>query len=539
MSTRESGSGSASLAAWEGTGDPHRRDELAAPSQDNVEHPDRASGAPSFRSSSIDGPVDLVVDVSPYGYGDGVSEAGSSDRASDNGDFSERHDATSPRPRSPTPPSRDEPTSGSASPNRVKLTLANTALRDRLSSFGLDIESDHINTSKTTKQRFVNRQKHMLVLEFREDGTHDFLELRRDDILTEARSAVPLLNTETDSRYKAERQSLRKLRKRLPSALARTMARSDSELAERVRFKGTLQHRDVRLLDSTFVHSRDPAILVRRHAILVNLWPIKALVLSSRTLIFVPDGADSVLATLMTQLRKTTDERNPDYKEQHVPFVMRSLEAIFVTTCSSLSSEVDALVPQVHQTVKAIVVKSSGVTIERLRQIKSSVSKVAAKLEAVQSAFEDLLTSDREMALMRLDKIFAFPEFYDERNAEAWVPDHEEIELLLENYAQSIDGTLSRVDALGKEIDSAMSTIALRLDTARNKLLGVDLLVSSVTSAAAIGALFAGLFGMNLDSGVAEDPYWFWVWFGIIIGGVPVAVCIMFYAIYRQGLLIT
>ena len=59
----------------------------------------------------------------------------------------------------------------------------------------------------------------------------------------------------------------------------------------------------MRIFDPGFSHSRDPVILVRRHAILINLSQIKALVLHNRVLVFVPDGADSLLEQFMGKLR--------------------------------------------------------------------------------------------------------------------------------------------------------------------------------------------------------------------------------------------
>ncbi|GBG31250.1 Magnesium transporter MRS2-B [Hondaea fermentalgiana] len=409
----------------------------------------------------------------------------------------------------------DEPRYSDISDARLspKVMMA----RNRLSSLGLDLEEPLFHT-KSTKKRFVHKQQPMLVLEFRDNGQMDFVELRRDDIMQEARRMVP---------------EPRLLPMNTLEELEITAAALEDPAAVRRRFKGTLQHRDIRVLDPSFAQSRDPGILARRHSILVNLQPIRALLFYNKTLVFVPDGADSILSTLMQRLRDAGEE------SASVSFSMRSLESIFVTVCQLLHDEVTKLTPEVHTTVEEIIKTSSGVTIERLRQAKSRVSKISSRLLGVQAAFEELLENDRDMALMNLDKVHNFPDYYNDDREEIWCVDHEDIELLVENYAQAIDGTFSQVEALRSEIDSAIGTITLRLDSARNKLLGIDLLVTSVTSAAAIGALIAALFGMNLNSGVAEDPHWFWGWFGGVMVAVPLIVAFMFYGIYRAGLLIT
>mmetsp|Transcript_22434 Transcript_22434/g.44041 ORF Transcript_22434/g.44041 Transcript_22434/m.44041 type:complete len:523 (-) Transcript_22434:663-2231(-) len=390
-------------------------------------------------------------------------------------------------------------------------------VRDRLSSLGLNADQPIFRT-KSTKRRFVHKQQPMLVLEFRDNGSTDFVEMRRDDIMQEARRMVPEPRI-LPMRTQEERDIA-------------AAAYEDPSIVRR-RYKGTLQHRDIRVLDPSFAQSRDPGILVRRHSILVNLQPIRALLFYNKTLVFIPDGADSILSTLMQRLRDAGEEHN------NVPFSMRSLECIFVTVCQLLHEQVTKLAPEVHETVEEIIRTSSGVTIERLRQAKSRVSKISSRLVGVQDAFDELLENDRDMALMNLDKVHNFPTYYSDDREDVWCVDHEDIELLIENYAQAIDGTYSQVEALRAEIDSAISSISLRLDSARNKLLGIDLLVTSVTAAAALGALIAALFGMNLDSGVTEAGGWFWGWFGAVVGAMPVIVALMFFGIYRAGLLIT
>ena len=47
-----------------------------------------------------------------------------------------------------------------------------------------------------------------------------------------------------------------------------------------------------------FGESNEPAIIVRRHVILLNIDPLKAIVLRDRLLVFVPEGSDSILLSL-------------------------------------------------------------------------------------------------------------------------------------------------------------------------------------------------------------------------------------------------
>ena len=51
---------------------------------------------------------------------------------------------------------------------------------------------------------------------------------------------------------------------------------------------GAVQLRDIRTLDNTFSHSQEPVILVRTMAIIMNLHPVRALLLKDKVMVFVP-----------------------------------------------------------------------------------------------------------------------------------------------------------------------------------------------------------------------------------------------------------
>ena len=178
------------------------------------------------------------------------------------------------------------------------------------------------------KRRLVQHQQVLLAIEFLEDGTHQFVELRRDDILRKVRAVVPPIDTD-DPRFLEEQQMLHDLCSKVPKKLHEQL-NSIEKLEARVRFKGTLQNRDLRLLDPVFSHSREPAILVRRHAILANMWPIKALLMHNSTLVFLPDGADSIIETLMGRFQEGFAGDNMEIKGMNVSCILVCLFSFFL-----------------------------------------------------------------------------------------------------------------------------------------------------------------------------------------------------------------
>lgn len=76
----------------------------------------------------------------------------------------------------------------------------------------------------------------------------------------------------------------------------------------RERLGGYLHPRDMRRLVTPFSASNEPELIVRRHVMLLNFDPLRAIILRDRVLVLVPDGADSLLVNLETRVRGGSTE---------------------------------------------------------------------------------------------------------------------------------------------------------------------------------------------------------------------------------------
>jgi CorA-like Mg2+ transporter protein len=96
-----------------------------------------------------------------------------------------------------------------------------------------------------------------------------------------------------------------KVTKQQPPLSARSKgALPNSEpVTYRERLGGYLHPRDMRRLVTPFSTSNEPELIVRRHAMLLNYDPLRAIILRDRLLVLVPDGADSLLAALEQRVR--------------------------------------------------------------------------------------------------------------------------------------------------------------------------------------------------------------------------------------------
>jgi magnesium transporter len=79
--------------------------------------------------------------------------------------------------------------------------------------------------------------------------------------------------------------------------------------------------------------------------------------------------------------------------------------------------------------------------------------------------------------------------------------DHDELEVLLESFSKQVEEIANESDILMQNISSTQEIVELILDANRNNLLALDLKVSIATMGLGGGALFAGLFGMNVSIG--------------------------------------
>ena len=83
--------------------------------------------------------------------------------------------------------------------------------------------------------------------------------------------------------------------------------------------------------------------------------------------------------------------------------------------------------------------------------------------------------------------------------------DIQQLEDLLETYFAQIDHAYNRMKALDEYVGSTEDYINIDLDSHRNQLIQIDLVLTFAMFITSLFTLVTGVFGMNLDSGLAED----------------------------------
>ena len=132
--------------------------------------------------------------------------------------------------------------------------------------------------------------------------------------------------------------------------------------------------------------------------------------------------------------------------------------------------------------------------LDHVRQLKQSVRELFVQSQALEEALREVLDEDEDMEAMYLTRRhLAVLEPFVER-------EHEEVELLLESYLQEVGATVAELEVLTYGIEGTEKFVSFRLDSARNRLLKVDVIATASATALGVGQVATGIFGMNLPT---------------------------------------
>ncbi|KAK7268908.1 hypothetical protein RIF29_21617 [Crotalaria pallida] len=296
--------------------------------------------------------------------------------------------------------------------------------------------------------------------------------------------------------------------------------------------------RDLRILDPLL--SYPSTILGREKAIVLNLEHIKAIITAEEVLLRDPtdENVVPVVAELQRRLPQVSSshQQQEDGKEypggQHdmeaaeedeSPFEFRALEVALEAICSFLAARTTELEMAAYPALDELTSKISSRNLDRVRKLKSAMTRLTARVQKVRDELEQLLDDDDDMADLYLSRkagssspasgsgpanwFAASPTIGSKisrasRASMATVRfdenDVEELEMLLEAYFMQIDGTLNKLTTLREYIDDTEDYINIQLDNHRNQLIQLELFLSSGTVSLSFYSLVAAIFGMNI-----------------------------------------
>ncbi|XP_042457794.1 magnesium transporter MRS2-I-like [Zingiber officinale] len=337
--------------------------------------------------------------------------------------------------------------------------------------------------------------------------------------------------------------------------------------------------RDLRILDPLL--SYPSTILGRERAIVLNLEHIKAIITAEEVLL--RDPFEENVIPIVEELRRQLPSANSinqarvegmenggfsgphdieAMEEDESPFEFRALEVALEAICSYLDARTSDLETAAYPALDELTSKISSRNLDRVRKLKSAMTRLTARVQKVRDELEQLLDDDDDMADLYLSRKLAGPSSPSSGSGVPnWFPtsptiaskisraasrasaatihgndnDVEELEMLLEAYFMQIDGTFNKLTTLREYIDDTEDYINIQLDNHRNQLIQLELFLSSGTVCLSLYALVAGVFGMNIPYSWNDGHGYVYKWVVIISGLVCsfVFIFIIAYARYK------
>ena len=99
---------------------------------------------------------------------------------------------------------------------------------------------------------------------------------------------------------------------------------------------------------------------------------------------------------------------------------------------------------------------------------------------------------------------------YKETGHRRRVDQHDEIEMMLENYVKQLDTIDSEVTSALRAVKTTETATQIRLEAMCNRVLRLDVFLNLGAVSLGTGGLVAGALRMNLTSGFKEEAIAFW-----------------------------
>ncbi|KAI8477146.1 MAG: Mg2+ transporter protein, partial [Monoraphidium minutum] len=325
-----------------------------------------------------------------------------------------------------------------------------------------------------------------------------------------------------------------------------------------------LQPRDLRRVDpSVDVAKTSPCIAVKEDVLLVNLMGVRwvAIVTADKTLFFEPSGVAtrrllniviprlqaSAGARLAAQQRALAAGGSASPAEAAAaaaeaaaadaaaggggaPFELEVLEGVLMVITGRLERQMTAMSQRVHALMTKLPRDINPLNLEELRRIKQDLVQLEDRADQVRIEYENrrlvrrlaprFLPACRGPASHASVRCVAAQDALDELlDQEEEERELEEVEDLLEYYLQRASGTASEAERQLEGARDLEESIGVSLSARRYEVNRLELMLSMGSFAAALGAVAAGIFGMNMKSTLEFSVLGFWgVTAGIVAG---------------------
>mmetsp|Transcript_15037 Transcript_15037/g.38230 ORF Transcript_15037/g.38230 Transcript_15037/m.38230 type:complete len:476 (-) Transcript_15037:240-1667(-) len=247
------------------------------------------------------------------------------------------------------------------------------------------------------------------------------------------------------------------------------------------------------------------------------------------------------------QFQGSTDDADADEDEEVLPFELTALEVALKMVTDYVKDNVEELDQSAHPALERLLKKVDKSNLETVRNLKNKHSTVTKKVEAVVEELERIMDDDDDMRMMILDDTFFIDidqqsvtsprtpsgrrsrdDVWERKNSDSPDPSPQQppgvtpirsmgisttyaappagddehkvmvVENLLEFYFAVMDHSFDRLKTLEEIIENTEEMVNIELDTSRNRLIQLEILLTGSTFAFTIYAVVAGILGENL-----------------------------------------
>ncbi|KAI4375583.1 hypothetical protein MLD38_013437 [Melastoma candidum] len=323
--------------------------------------------------------------------------------------------------------------------------------------------------------------------------------------------------------------------------------------------------RDLRVLDPILAYPS--SITGRERAILLNMEHVKGIITARDFWLLNPKDPAVVQFAAGLQMRirdhheaNEENTRGGDATEggvdegkeklkNNLPFEFVALEACLETVCDCLDHEAKSMEVEAYPALDKLTSKVTTKTLDRVRQIKSRLAALRARVKQVRDLIEHLLEHYDAMADMYLTKKSLMRETQEEDDQtkygdiggddceddqdgeddeeenhqlqtleRALVSETEgaknsnkhlevaELEMILDAYFVQVEGANNKLSTLQDYVDNTEAYVNILLDGGQNVMLKLMVLVATGTVMLNFQNVVTGLFGMNLTIAFTDPP---------------------------------
>ena len=161
---------------------------------------------------------------------------------------------------------------------------------------------------------------------------------------------------------------------------------------------------------------------------------------------------------------------------------------------NNFNNYLNDIIPSIEENLQDI--KRNAYNYSAFLNSQNKLTELEYRVKEVLIVIDELGKSDEDMSKMYLS------EKREEDN-------HEEMEILIENYQKYIQIVLNDLQKYSREIDSSQNIISIHLAEKRNDIAMKNLYISLTSLSMSIGTITSGIFGMNLRNDQEDSSYAF------------------------------